>query len=283
MKYPYLNYIKGLILRGYQSSAIMDRLKAFRFNPPDELEIEQIREDLLSHFKESELKYIAPGPNFSLSTFVSSAQATLDSLELNEIVKVLTGNKSPEWDEAMLIITDPEIRIPVMCLSIQKEDISEIIRIVEEKTGLTLTNDGMNLFFKYFWKIDDMSKLELYHFLSTGILSKHKALMLKAFHKRDGEVDWKIRGKNSTSMENILVTVMNECFVKFKNEIDSDDAESINKVQKWADMAVKAAEKLNISKGEDSSDIIAQLEVNLKTLASTDIQSIDNADMGEIV
>lgn len=282
MQYPYINYIKALLIRGYRSEAIADRLRAFRFAPPEDLEIDQIGDELLSNFSVDQLQHIQPGPNYNLNKFLEVSESTLKKLGIPEIIPRLKGQKSPAWDEALLIMSDADIRVIVMCMSVQGCNVDEILKTIDDRTGLVISPEGLLYFFKYFWNIANMTKLELFHFLSTGITSKHKGLILKAFHKRDGEVKWKIGRQSATSFENILTTIMNEAFIKFQNEIDSDNVDNINKVQQWANLAMRAAEKLQENASDSSEDILATLELKLKHTAQDDIKTQDEQDIDVI-
>ncbi len=279
MQYPYINYIRALLIRGYRSEAIADRLRAFRFAPPEDLEIDQMGDELFSHFSIEQLQNINPGPNYNLNKFLEESESVLNKLGIPEIIPRLKGQKVPAWDEAILIMSDADIRVIVMCMSVQGSSPDEILKTIDERTGLGLSIEGLLYFFKYFWNIANMSKLELFHFLSTGITSKHKSLILKAFHKRDGEVKWKIGRQNAASFENILTTIMNEAFIKFQSEVDSDNVDNINRVQQWANLAMRAAEKLKENSTDSSDDILATLELKLKHTGQDDIKTAEEQDL----
>lgn len=285
MKYPYTNYIKALLLKGHRPSVINERLRAFRLVPPDESEIEEIREQLFSGFTAKQLKCIEIGPSYDFKKFMKLAEEPLKKLHFEEILSVLEGNRNTAWEEALFIMTDPDIRIIVMCMSVQKKDLAEIISAIENKTRIQVSEDGILYFYKYFWNIMDMSKLELYHFLATGLTMKHRNLVMDAFHHNDGEVQWRINGKSIITLEEVLTTVMNEAFIKFKASADSDDIDNVSRVQQWANLAIKAAEKLSDVARNDAPDMVASLELQLKKMTQDDIKTIgdDPKDTFEIV
>ena len=130
-----------------------------------------------------------------------------------------------------------------------------------------------------------MSKLELYHFLATGLTMKHRNLVMDAFHHNDSEVQWRITGKSIITLEEVLTTVMNEAFIKFKASADSDDVDNVARVQQWANLAIKAAEKLSDVARNDAPNMVASLELQLKKLTQDDIKTIGDEpkDTFEIV
>lgn len=285
MKYPYTNYIKALLLKGHRPSVICERLRAFRLAPPDESEIEQIREQLFTGFTAKQLKCLEIGPSYDFHKFLKLAEEPLKKLHFEEILSVLSGNRNTAWEEALFIMTDPDIRIIVMCMSVQNKPIEDIAAAITAKTRIQVSEDGILYFYKYFWNIMDMSKLELYHFLATGLTMKHRNLVMDAFHHNDGEVQWRISGKSVLTLEEVLTTVMNEAFIKFKASADSDDVDNVARVQQWANLAIKAAEKLSDVARNDAPNMVASLELQLKKMTQDDIKTLGDEpkDTFEIV
>ena len=285
MKYPYINYIKALLLKGHRPSVINERLRAFRLVPPDESEIEEIRDKLFSGFTAKQLKYIEIGPSYDFKKFLKLAEEPLSKLHFEEILSVLSGNRNTAWEEALFIMTDPDIRIIVMCMSVQNKNPDEIGQAITNKTRIQVSEEGILYFYKYFWNITEMSKLELYHFLATGLTMKHRNLVMDAFHHNDSEVQWRISGKSVITLEEVLTTVMNEAFIKFKASADSDDVDNVARVQQWANLAIKAAEKLSDVARNDAPNMVASLELQLKKLTQDDIKTMGDEpkDTFEIV
>lgn len=278
MKYPYIKYMQALLLKGHKTSTVSDRLRALKINPPDDFDIDSVREDLFSIFSDEEMLHLQPGPHYSFETFISECKDKVASIGIDELIPVLTGNRNPFWEDAILIMTDPDIRIIVMALSILGKPSSEILQKVEEQTNIHLPPESLVYFMKYFWNITNMTKLELYHFISTGLSLKHRDLLIDAFHKKEAGLKWRVSGESVLTLEDILKSVMNESFIKFKSCVASDDVDNVSRTQQWASLSIKAAEKLKVIASESAPEVAADLEFKLKKITQDDIVTEDNIE-----
>ena len=282
MRYPYDRYIKSLLLKGYSVATIGDRLRAFKLTPPSEAEMDKIRDSILVKLPEESLEYARPGIKYDFDKFLQLAGDSLKDLDIDELIDVMKGNKSQHWNEALLIMTDLDARILVECMHIYGKEDKEILKDLKARYRARVSQEGLRLFYKYFWDIEGMSQLEIYNYIGSCTHRRHRSLLLSSYRQREKEVSWKLTGQNALTLEEILTTVMNESFEKFKNSVSGEDSESINKTLQWANMAIKAAERLEDITGKATPAIAADLELRLAKIKQTDIPDV-NKIKGDII
>lgn len=280
MLYPYENYLKSLIIKGLGNQRIIERLKALKLTPPSDDEIEDKRVDIFDSIPDKYLIYISPGIKYDFKVFMAKAKKSLKFLDIDEILPVLGGKRDLDWEDALLLMTDNELQALVSVALIDEQSDEEILNLLERRHRARISDKGLNLFKKYFWNIDKLSKLEKYHYISTVEHYKVRGLLLDAFHKKDARVKWKLTGENILTLEDILSEVMNESFHKFKAAIASEEVDNVQKVAKWADLAIKAAEKYKNVTNKQSGDAIASLQFKLKKISQADIQDPDDLEGG---
>ena len=71
---------------------------------------------------------------------------------------------------------------------------------------------------------------------------------------------------------------MNESFEKFKTSVAGEDTESMNKTLQWANMAMRAAEKLEDITGKATPAVAADLELRLAKIKQTDIPEMSKLE-----
>ena len=278
MLYPYEYYLRALIIKGHGTESIMDRIKTLKLTPPDAMDIETKREELFNLLPEDSIVCITPGVKYSFEKFLQKAKKQLPLLEIDEVITVLDGKRDPEWEDTLLIMTDPALRVLATCMSVYGNSDEEIMDMMFSRHRITVSQRSFDMFKKYFWNIGRLTKLELFHYVSSLESIKHKELLIDAFHKRDLNLKWKISGENILTLENILEEVMNEAFTKFKASVGSDDTDNVQKVMKWAELAIKSAEKYKNITRKDSENIVKTLEFKLKKMSQADITNKDNVD-----
>ena len=271
MRYPYDRYMKALLLKGYSVTTISDRLRAFKLTPPTEAEMDKLRDSLLVNLPEESLEYARPGVKYDFEKFLQLAGDSLKSLDIDEMIDVMRGNKIPHWNEALLIMTDMDARILVECMYVYGKEDKEILKAVKDRYRARVSLEGLQLFYKYFWDLEGMSQLEIYNYIGSCTHRRHRSLLVSSYRQREKETSWKLSGQNTLTLEDILTTVMNESFEKFKTSVAGEDTESMNKTLQWANMAMRAAEKLEDITGKATPAVAADLELRLAKIKQTDI------------
>ena len=117
---------------------------------------------------------IEHGARYDLDEFITKASQQLMAAELDDIIPVLREKRIPQWEEALLIMTDPELRMYVMCLTICQTLEEDILEGIKKRFREDVSELGLFMFKKYFWDIADMSRLELYHFISSCSIQKSR-------------------------------------------------------------------------------------------------------------
>lgn len=278
MRYPYENYIKALACKGHDELSISERLRTLKLIPPTELEIARISNSVLDTVPQDVRELIEHGARYDLDEFITKASQQLMAAELDDIIPVLREKRIPQWEEALLIMTDPELRMYVMCLTICQTLEEDILEGIKKRFREDVSELGLFMFKKYFWDIADMSRLELYHFISSCSIQKHRQLLMNAFRHHEKELKWQLEGESLLTLEDILQNVMHESFYKFKNLVTSEEIDNVTRTQQWANLAIKAAEKLETMKTSGSDNIISLLEFNLSKVAQSDIPLADKSD-----
>jgi hypothetical protein len=277
MLYPFENYLKALLIKGHGTNSVMDRIRALKLTPPDEDEIEAKREELMSLLPDEALIYITPGPKYNFSMFLEKAKGSLSLLGIDELLPIVGGKRDIEWEDALMIMVDNITRAAAMSCIVRGHTDDEIIDMLTVKQGVRMSARSLELFKKYFWNITCLTRIELYHYISCLEHNKLKELLVDAFHHRDNQLKWKISKVNSLTLEEILAEIMNEAFAKFKNGVGSDDSDNVNKVIKWAELAIKAAEKHKTITNKDASNLVATLQFKLRKMSQEDIPTADES------
>jgi len=275
MLYPFENYLKALLVKGHGTNSVMERIKSLKLTPPDEDEIEAKREEIFALLPDDALIFITPGPKYNFSMFMEKAKNSLSLLGIDEMLPIIGGKRDIDWEDALMVMVDAITRAATMSCIVRGHSDEEIMEMLSIKQGMKISTRGLELFKKYFWNIQCLTRLELFHYISTIGHNKLKELLVDAFHHRDNNLKWKISRVNSLTLEEILAEVMNEAFSKFKNGVGSDDTDNVNKIIKWAELAIKAAEKHKTITNKDASNLVATLQFKLRKMSQEDIPTAD--------
>jgi len=278
MMYPFENYLKALLIKGYGNETISDRIRALRLTVPSHDELDDKRSSVLENVPDYALIYITPGPKYNFDEFLKGAASAVSFLNIDEMIPVLAGKRDPEWEDSLLILTDSTLHPLVMSAMLYGSTDQEVVDLLFTKHRMVLTLRSIALFRKYFWNVDVVTKLELYHYISRVVSPRNRCLFLDAFHKRDTQVKWKLTGENILKLEDVLAEVMNEAFLKFKASLSNEDSESTNKVIRWAELAMKAAEKYKSATSSQSTNAVEALKFQLEKISQGDIKSPDKFD-----
>jgi hypothetical protein len=269
------------LLRGHDNNEINYRLRAVRLAAPSDDELNDKREELYELFPEKYLINILPGPKYDLPKFIKANKKRVAALGIDELIKVMLGTRNKHWEDAMLLITDKAYRMPVKSMLLSGQDCHDVLKTLNSTFQLDVDLEALELFKKYFWDVVRMTKLEVYHYISTIEGAGPRQDLLDAFHKKTEKVRWKVTGESMVTFDKILTTIMTEAFEKFKSYIAQEDGESMTKTIKWADLAIKAAEKHSKLASKDNTDAIEELRFSLEKLSQDEIKSHKDFD-GEI-
>lgn len=281
MIYPYELYLRAMLLRGYDNLTVTNRLRAVRLAPPSEDELDSKREEILDLLPDAALTLLTPGPRADFNAFMKKYGKKVSALGIDDILDVLQGQRNKCWEDALLLIADVEYRLPIMTMLLYGDTTAEIADYLENKHKLEVTLESVEMFKAYFWDTGKMTKLEIYSYISMVDGPKVREALLDAFHKKTSKLRWKISGENMLTLEDILATVMNEAFEKFKSSVIHDDDNAVMKTVKWADLAIKAAEKFAKLSQKDAASAIAELQFKLNKISQKDIKEKDDFD-GEV-
>lgn len=278
MLYPYENYLKALIIKGLGNAPILERFQSLRLTPPDEAELDDKREDILRAIPDDAIVYITPGDRYNFNLFLEKAKSHVDCLDISEAVPLLSGKRDKDWEDALFLIADPVTSPLIMSSMVYGNSDEEVLALLESKHHFAMSLRTISLFRKYFWNTQVLTKLELYHYISRMSAPKTRCMLMDAFHKKDTQLKWRLTGENLLTLEEILTEVMNEAFIKFKSSVTNDDTDSVNKVIRWAELAMKAAEKYKAVTNKHSENLVATLEFQLKKMSQADIKPSDKFD-----
>lgn len=276
MLYPYEHYLSLLFIKGYDNVVIRQRLKTLRLAPMPDDELEDKRNEVFSFMPDGASKLLFPKSKINLPEFVDKYSDFLKSLDIEDVIPTLKGQRNQAWDDAILIGADSTLRIPVQGLLLYGSTNEEILQVLSLKYGCTTTDEAIRLFTKYFWNISRMSRLEIYNYIAMMDSPKSRNLLLDAFHKKPEKIKWRLTGENILTLEAILKEIMNEAFGKFQTAVKSEDTESVHRVTKWADLAIKAAEKFDKIFKQNDKSLLQVLQFKLDKKSQSDITPKDD-------
>lgn len=282
MLWPYENYLTAALLRGLNNDIIMGKLKAYGLSPLSEEELNSRREELFKQLPKKYASYIYPEIKPNLTGALAQMKDSLGFLEVDEVIDVLLGKRDPDWEEILAVMLSDKARLAVMTLTLAEKPDLEVLTSVNETYGYKLTSRALAMFKKYFWNVDKMSRLEQYDYITSVTVFKWKQRLMDAFHKKEEAVKWYGLGQSTLTLEAILKEIMNEAFFKFREHIHNPSLEATADILKWAEAAVKMAEKYHRLTGSQGKDLITQLKFELERGKQVDIQSTQNFK-GEIV
>lgn len=279
MIYPYENYLNLLVVRGFDNATIYKKIRSMCSLPPTEAEIAEKKGEVLGLLPGPLVAQLALGPNHHEYTKVMTKYAaSLAAIDSEDVAPVLTQKRLPAWDEALYIISDPEVKLATQCLTLFEFPVESVLEILNNKYSAKLSLDGLKMYLKYFWNTSRMSKLELFHFISNMESSKARTSLLEAFHKRTDVIKWKYIGESVLTFENILKEVMNEAFMKFRSSIKESTPDDIAKVSQWASLAMRAAEKYDKLFKKADINILEQLQFELEKRSQSTVPLKDKID-----
>lgn len=271
MIYPYENYLKLLMVRGYSDPIIANKIRALKLIPPTDVELETKREELNGQIPDKCKPYMDP-ENFKVKSFMEVLKNAGVSLGIEDMIPNLEGKKDDAWETALLIMVDLDARIIVQSLSLFGYTNRDIIGNLKNRIGLEVTVESLNLFYKYFWNLKGLSKLELYHYIATCSIAKHRELLMDAYHKKAQRIKWHMTGTNILTLEGVLEDVLNTSYEKYKACSDGEDtAANDNRTISWANMAVTAAEKLKNAVTSANEVAMNDVQFELQQLRQEDI------------
>jgi hypothetical protein len=282
MLYPFENYVKVLLLKGYDNTSILKKTKAFGFVPLTDDEIDDRRNDLFGLLPPEVVQHIYPPDRANYQTLITKFSKELGLLNIDEVIPVLQGSRNKEWDEAINAVLDSEIRVPLQALILFKMPLEDIQSNMERKHGWAMSMAGLEMFIKYFWNIRAMTKLEVFNYISVIENGKIRSTFLDSYHRKEEKVRWKFTGENLLNYEKVLQSVMNESFQRFQSSLKDESTESVTVIGKWADLAMKAGEKFDKMFKKESTDSLNNLVFELKKKSQQDIATKEDVD-GEIL
>ncbi len=280
MIYPYERYLRALLLRGYDDSTIQYRLRAIRLAEATPEELSTKREELYELLPDSAIPYILPGAKYNFETFLKKAKKQLRVLGIDELVEVMKGTRNKDWEDALLLITDKVYRMATMTMFLYGDAPEDILEVLNTKYRADMAIEAVELFSKYFWDVGRMTKLEIYSYISSIDGNKIRADFLDAFHKKTARVKWRVTGENMLTLESVLSEIMNESFDKFKSSVGHDDDSTVTKTIKWAELAIKSAEKFNKIANKEAANAVEELVFSLKKISQSDIKNPDDFEGG---
>lgn len=283
MLFPNEKYVTVLLLRGHDNAVIQQKTRALGFGQMTVEEIDSRRQELFSTLPSKLVKSIFPPKKFDFSSFTKTYAAALAPLDIDEVLPVLSGKRSLVWEEALSMVLDNSVRTTLQALTIYGVEREKLKILLERRHGFKPTEEGLSCFLKYFWDIGKMTRVEMFnyiHQLPVGVTLKKT--LLDAFHKRENAIKWRFAGENVLTLEKVLQEVMNEAFLKFQNSVSQEDPDSVMKITKWADLAIKAAEKYDKISKQTGEDLFTSLKFDLEKLSQDGIALPDDVD-GEVV
>lgn len=281
MNYPYENYIKLLFIKGYSDPTIAERVRSLKLIPPNARELEEKRDNFIESLPASSKQYLDPA-NYQINTFLNDVKKHKVTLGVESLSDVLTGKRNLKWEDALLLMVDLDARIIVQTLSIFGYSDGEILDNLKKRIGMEIDHEALELFYHYFWNVKSLSKLELYHYIATCSIAKHRELLTDAYHKKAARIKWHITGTNILTLEGILDDVVNTAYEKYRSCADGEDtAANDSRAISWANMAMNAAEKLKEAASAADANTVAAVKFDLEQLRQEDI--FKQEDLGDIV
>jgi hypothetical protein len=278
MIYPYENYLTLLLLKGLDNAIVIHKIRSLFMVPPSEEEVEAKRDEVFSLLPEELIKFIWPPSKTSYATLVEQHADCFKAFGVDDLLDVLSGRDNCAWNETLLLMADSTVRVPAQCLVLYgfpKESVAEILKV---RYNSSIGIDGLELFIKYFWNISRLSRLEIYNYISAVPNSKIRLRLFDAFHKKDDSIKWNFAGENVLNLEKVLKEVMNEAFAKFRDSVKSPDPEGVHKITKWADLAIKAAEKYDKIYKKESEQLLEALKFKIDKSSQSTITPKDDMD-----
>ena len=281
MRYPYEKYIEFLFIKGYSDVTIANRVRALKLIPPKEKELEEKREIFISNLPQACQDLLAP-ENYNIKNFFAQLKKNKVTIGLEKLEDVYHGKRVPDWDDALLLMVDMDARIIVQTLSLFGYSDDDILKHLRERINIDVSNEALQLFYDMFWDIKNLSKLEVYHYIATCSIVKHRVLLTDAYHKKAHRVKWHMTGKNILTLEGVLEDVLNTSYEKYKSCSDGEDtAANDARTISWANMAVNAAEKLKNAVAAANETVIGEVQFELEQMKQEDI--FKQEDIGNIV
>lgn len=281
MIYPYENYLKLLLLKGYTNDIIQKRLKSFCMMPPDVTEIDAKRAEVFDLLPKEVVTHIYPPSRANYESLIEKHEKSLKVLDIDELVPLLKGAGDPDWESALCIMADRPTRIAVQVACLYGMTPDAVHSLMTGRYGCRVSPRGINLLVKYLWNIPRMSPLEIHNYISNHPSSKDRVVLSDAYYKRDDSIKWKYLGENVITLEKVLKEVMNEAFNKFKSSAQVDTNDNVHVTAKWADLAIKAAEKFDKISKKSGADLLTELKFDLEKKKQSDVPTKDK--LGDVV
>ncbi|NCU31072.1 hypothetical protein EOM57_04680 [Candidatus Saccharibacteria bacterium] len=282
MLFPHERYLTVLLLKGLSYEEITSKLRSLRLPIPEEYDINSKRDTLFENIPDELLCYVTPGNKYNLNTFVTKAGSLVNAFDIDELIPVLKGNEATEWLNALYVVTDKYLGPLTLSMLVAQKTNKEIQEECDKSYNFTPSEESLELVRKYFWDCSRLSRMEVRYCIASITDSITKSAMTNAVHNKLQDSQWRLTGENTLTLEKILVTVMNEAYDKFQTSMLANDTDNAAKASRWADLAIKAAEKYNKVSSDTKTNIIRDFEIRLNKLSQDDIVNSSNFK-GQIV
>ena len=282
MIYPYEKYLTVLLIKGYDNVAILSKLGAVGSVPPPETEIDEKRKSVFGLLPKELVQHIYPPSRADYAALVSQYATQLSVLDIDEILPQLAGKRLKDWEDVLYICANIRIRHALQSLLLFGAPDDKIIEVMLSRYGYSITPSVLHMYRKYMWDTGRMTKLEIYTCIGNIQGATVRTQLMDAFHKREETVRWRTSGENVLTLEGMLKEVMNEAFFKFRESMSNAEPDNVHRVAKWADLAIKAAEKFDKLAKQSNDNLLSKLVFDLDKKSHENITKKDDVD-GEIV
>ena len=276
MIYPYERYLTTLLVKGYDTATICRKLSTFSLIPPTNEEIDEKRASVFETLPAAVVEHIFPPERADYVSLIAAHRDSLAVLDIEEMIPILLGQRSKEWEDVVYILADEKIRTALQTLTLFGMPSLQVTDTVAARYGMVISQEVYALFTRYIWDTPRMTKLELYTYISNldGVANRRN--FLDAFRKREETIRWRFTGESIVNLESILKEVMNEAFFKFRDSMRNEEPDNVHRVSKWADLAIKAAEKFDKIFKSANNSLLSAMVVELEKKRHDDIVKKDD-------
>ena len=271
MRYPYEKYINLLFLKGDNDTNIAGKIRSLKLIPPNSKELINKRDALMSSLPEGASDYLTT-EKYNLEKFFKEVETNGDIKPFLDMPLIMSIKRYDAWEDAFLLMVDIDARIIIQTLSLFGYTNAEILQNLKDRLGMEVSEKSLKLFYDFFWDLKGLTRLELYHYIATCSIKKHRELLTDAYHKKAARVKWHMTGVNLLTLEGVLEDVLNTAFEKYKACSDGEDtAANDARTISWANMAVTTAEKLKANAAASNEDTASSIQFELDQLRQDDV------------
>ena len=282
MIYPYEKYLTVLLIKGYDNTTIRQRLVSVGMTPPSQEEIDEKRNTVFEILPKEVVQHIYPPGRANYVSLIEQHKTALSPLDIDDILPILLGQRVHAWEDVIYISANHKLRTALQALILYGATDEDIIKMLTQRYGMPLTPSCLHMYKKYMWNVQRMTKLEIYTYVVNVDSGTVRMQLMDALHKKEEVVKWRFSGENLLNLESILKEVMNEAFFKFRESMSNAEPDNVHRVTKWADLAIKAAEKFDKLAKHSNDNLLSKLVLDLSKKSHKDIPKNSDID-GEVV